>query len=222
MPASLSEAFGPDYSTYPANNNTQKKKKNGKHSNYGHQIPTKKYLSHEPKQEINIGIDGYNGNIDDINSDDQFLKINGSEYGPTDYNIKPTGIDEYALQMQNINMSKDAPINRNITGRIISAPINNNVFKNNETNRADVDVNLINEEDFEDSTTMIKTKENKQTQFDPRIKEFNDKLDLILNKLGNFDEPSQENIHDIILFVIFGCFVIFILDSIYRVGKMTF
>ncbi len=27
MPASLSEAFGPDYSTYPANNNTQKKRK---------------------------------------------------------------------------------------------------------------------------------------------------------------------------------------------------
>ena len=56
---------------------------------------------------------------------------------------------------------------------------------------------------------------------DPRIVEFNSKLDLILQKLGHFDEPAQENIHDIILFVIFGCFVIFILDSVYRVGKMT-
>lgn len=217
MPASLSEAFGPDYSNYSSSNTQQKKKKNSKHSGYGQQIPSKKYLSHEPKQEINVTIDGYNGNIDDINSDDQFLKITGSEYGPTDYNIKPTGIDEYAFQMNNINMTKNAPVNRNVAGKIINAPINN-VYKNTETNKADVDVNFINEEDFEDSTNKQQT----QVQFDPRIKEFNDKLDLILNKLGNFDEPSQENIHDIILFVIFGCFVIFILDSIYRVGRMTF
>jgi hypothetical protein len=218
MPASLSEAFGPDYSNYSSTNTQQKKKKSNKHSNYGHNIP-KKYLSHEPKQEINVSIDGYNGNIDDINSDDQFLKITGSEYGPTDYNIKPKGIDEYAYQMNNINMMKDVPPNKNMVGRIINASINN-VYKNNETNKADVDVNFINEEDFEDSTQQ--NKQTQQMQFDPRIKEFNDKLDLILNKLGHFDEPSQENIHDIILFVIFGCFVIFILDSIYRVGRMTF
>ncbi len=215
MPASLSEAFGPDYSNYSSSNTQHKKKKNSKQANYGHQIPSRKYLSHEPKQEINVAIDGYNGNIDDINSDDQFLKISGNDYGPTDYNIKPQGIDEYAFQMQNINMMKDEPVDKNVVGKIIKAPINN-VYKNNQQNKADVDVNFINEEDFEDSTTKS------QQEQEARIKEFNDKLDLILNKLGHFDEPSQENIHDIILFVIFGCFVIFILDSIYRVGRMTF
>lgn len=181
----------------------------------------KKYLSHEPKQEINVAIDGYNGNIDDINSDDQFLKITGSEYGPTDYNIKPTGIDEYAFQMNNINMMKDVPPNKNMAGRLLNAPINN--VYNSNGRKADVDVNFVNEEDFEDSIQKKQSQQpQQQVEFDPRIKEFNDKLDLILNKLGNFDEPSQENIHDIILFVIFGCFVIFILDSIYRVGRMTF
>ena len=215
MPASLSEAFGSDYNTYQSSNTQHKKKKNSKHTNYGQQIPSRKYLSQEPKQEINVTIDGYNGNIDDINSDDQFLKISGNEYGPTDYNIKPSGIDEYAFQMNNINMMKDEPVNRNVAGKIIKAPINN-IYKNNEKNNASVNVNFVNEEDFEDSTTKT------QQEADPRIKEFNDKLDLIINKLGHFDEPSQENIHDIILFVIFGCFVIFILDSIYRVGRMTF
>jgi hypothetical protein len=220
MPASLSEAFGPDYDNYSSSNTQQKKKKSNKNSGYGRQIPSKKYLSHEPKQEINIAIDGYNGNIDDINSDDQFLKITGSEYGPTDYNIKPTGIDEYAFQMNNINMMKDVPPNKNMAGRLINAPINN-VYTSNGR-KADVDVNFVNEEDFEDSIQKTQSQQQQQAEFDPRIKEFNDKLDLILNKLGNFDEPSQENIHDIILFVIFGCFVIFILDSIYRVGRMTF
>ncbi len=219
MPASLSEAFGPDYSNYPSTNTTQKKKKNNKQSSYGQTMQRRKYLSHEPKQEINVSIDSYNGNIDDINSDEQFLKINGSEYGPTDYNIKPSGIDEYALQMNNINMTNDMPSNQNGVGRIINSPINN-VYKNNQTNRADVNVNFVNEEDFEDSAKKIK-----DAELESRLKEineFNAKLDLILTKLGHFDEPSQENIHDIILFVIFGCFVIFILDSIYRVGKMTF
>ena len=56
---------------------------------------------------------------------------------------------------------------------------------------------------------------------DPRLADFNSKLDMILQKLNHMEEPVQENIHDIILFVIFGIFVIFILDSIYRVGKMT-
>ena len=59
------------------------------------------------------------------------------------------------------------------------------------------------------------------TATDARIQELNNKIDLILQKLGHFEEPTQENIHDIILFVIFGLFVIFILDSVYRVGKMT-
>jgi len=34
-----------------------------------------------------------------------------------------------------------------------------------------------------------------------------------------FDDESQDNIHDLILFIIFGVFMIFVLDTIYRLGK---
>jgi len=52
------------------------------------------------------------------------------------------------------------------------------------------------------------------------------KIDMILEKVMKLErivnkEPENggNNIHDIVLFVIFGIFVIFIMDSIYRVGK---
>ncbi len=52
------------------------------------------------------------------------------------------------------------------------------------------------------------------------------KIDMILEKVMKLErivnkepENGRNNIHDIVLFVIFGIFVIFIMDSIYRVGK---
>lgn len=47
------------------------------------------------------------------------------------------------------------------------------------------------------------------------------KLDEVLQKLNKMEsEPeSTENVHDIILFAIFGVFFIYILDSVYRIGK---
>jgi hypothetical protein len=47
------------------------------------------------------------------------------------------------------------------------------------------------------------------------------KLDEVLQKLNKMEsEPDNtENVHDIILFAIFGVFFIYILDSVYRIGK---
>ena len=42
-----------------------------------------------------------------------------------------------------------------------------------------------------------------------------------MNKSQFFDDDSQDNIHDLILFVLFGIFIIFILDSIYKLGKRS-
>lgn len=52
------------------------------------------------------------------------------------------------------------------------------------------------------------------------------KLDLVLDKLSQMEEQKnnekpRENFNDIILFAIFGIFFIYILDSVYRVGRKS-
>ena len=214
MPASLSEAFGENYDSYPPGDTQMKRrKKTPKVKNYGQQIPTQRFTAPEPQKQLNINLEPYP-------QEDNFLSIT-NEYGPTDYNIKPTDIQEYAFQMNN-----------NYNDNITNKNIQNHQMKQNLK-----DPNLVDETDNEDeynytqsptnnpyqtnSPNTNQTNSPNTNQTDPRIVDFNSKLDLILQKLAHFDEPAQENIHDIILFVIFGCFVIFILDSVYRVGKMT-
>ena len=61
-----------------------------------------------------------------------------------------------------------------------------------------------------------------------RYQTLESKIDMILEKVMRLErqiniekESGSDNIHDIILFVMFGIFIIFIMDSIYRVGKST-
>lgn len=57
---------------------------------------------------------------------------------------------------------------------------------------------------------------------DTRIDDLEKKIDLIISKLNEIDsEPKQENIHDMILFVIFAIFILFTMDGVYRLGKQT-
>ena len=44
------------------------------------------------------------------------------------------------------------------------------------------------------------------------------KLETLENKIT---KTQSNNVHDLILFVIMGLFILFILDSIFRIGRMT-
>ena len=59
---------------------------------------------------------------------------------------------------------------------------------------------------------------------DYRLNNLNRNINMIINQMNKshfFDDESQDNIHDLILFVLFGIFIIFILDSIYKLGKVV-
>ena len=226
MFATLSEAFGQNYDTYPVSESQEKrKKKNAKGRNYGHEIPQHRFTSPEPKKELNLTLGGY------PEDDDNFLKITSeNEYGPTDYNIKPKDVEEYKFQMKKNYI--DDNTNTNIINRKLKTPSPSNdpnilddedynYYHNQKSiqSQSAKTASLNSFSDVEDG--MDDDNNNGKKNMDPRLMDFNNKLDMILEKLGHMDEPVQENIHDIILFVIFGIFVIFILDSIYRVGKMT-
>jgi hypothetical protein len=204
MTASLLEAFGDNYEVYPPDDMQKKKKKGIRSKKYGKEVVSSaRFTAPEPRKELNVTLGGY------PEEDDQYLRIsNKNEYGPTDYNIKPKDVQEYVHQMKQNYV--DDNTNANIIQRTLANP------------KGDPNVDDSEYEDNEEVPTTTPTSSVRENmEVDPRIADFNSKLDLILEKLGHFDEPAQENIHDIILFVIFGIFIIFILDSVYRVGKMT-
>ena len=227
MPASLIEAFGDCQSQNSSTTSNMKKRKNKNQSHnqnrvsvseYGHTIPDRKYLepstSSSPRKLNQNSAPEVEPTF--YNDDDQYLNINDSEYGPTDYNIKPSDVNDYNKYNQfDFDFSKEPEQMTDATNYIVDQ---NSVFRpsSEKQNSQPESMNMNTTKQQNSMSKTIST-----TATDARIQELNNKIDLILQKLGHFEEPTQENIHDIILFVIFGLFVIFILDSVYRVGKMT-
>jgi hypothetical protein len=224
MPASLSEVFGENYDSYPPSDIQQKRKKKPiKQKKYGTELPTQRFTAQEPQRELNVTIGNYPEEDQYLSIKNQQSGFDGDEFGPTDYNIKPKDVQEYMFQM---NKNYADGVNTNMINRTFGKSTNDpNIIDDSDDYYAPVPTKVHPNQTPKSNPTQTPlptTKSNfENVETDPRLAEFNEKLDLILKKLNHFDEPVQENIHDIILFVIFGIFVIFILDSIYRVGKMT-
>ena len=93
----------------------------------------------------------------------------------------------------------------------VSADVSNTVIL--ETNNVDEDVNNSN-------NNKRKSNLNKTSCDD-----INEKLNYIMKKLDSLERKVSKNgannIHDIILFVLMGVFILFILDGIFRIGRMT-
>jgi len=202
MPATLSEAFGENFDIVPSNNQrlskknkNKKKSRSNKNSRYHHLDSKPEFGQYLPEDSFGAPDKPryVNAEIPTL-GDQQFQTIAPNEYGPSDYSIKPVGANEYAFNPYQMDNNLD-DLDQDIEPE---PPIQEKLVKKPES--------------FGDPQNVM----------DPRMSEFSKKLDLILEKLKDLDEPVQENIHDIILFVIFGVFVIFIMDSVYRVGKVTF
>jgi hypothetical protein len=215
MPASLSEAFGENFEIVPSlnnsnnsnNSNTKKKSKRNKNKNqdsvpnreqfldYGQRIPPNNFTNPDKPRNVNYLIQPY---VQPTLGDQQYESLtNVDDLGPSNYSIKPSGANEY------------------------HDPYNSDPY-NSDPNMRDAP-----EDSKEIVATPVSFSNSSETQpqglvLDPKMVELSKKIDLILEKLNHLDEPAQENIHDIILFVIFGIFVIFIMDSVYRVGKVSF
>ena len=103
---------------------------------------------------------------------------------------------------------------------------------------SDNEISDIENSDIENSDNEIKTETeninknisknikstNDNKELDYKINNLNRNVNMIINQMNKsqfFDDESQDNIHDLILFFLFGIFVIFILDFIYRLGKNT-
>lgn len=100
---------------------------------------------------------------------------------------------------------------------------NSNSNRNNNKLEVDIDVNSSDSEDSDsEEENELKYEEENSGDLEYRINNLNRNMNLIIKKMNSsqmFDGDTEENIHDIILFVLFGIFIIFVLDTIYRFGK---
>ena len=82
------------------------------------------------------------------------------------------------------------------------------------------------ESDAEESRPIHRKTTQPVGEMNSQISEINNKINFIMNQISNKDneikESEHNNIHDIILFVIFGVFILIILEALYRlISKMV-
>jgi hypothetical protein len=213
MPATLSEAFGENFEIVPSlndsnNNRGGSKKKKEKRNKDRLTKNTSSYHLLDDNQSLEYG---QNVPYNNFTSSEKPRKVN--------YEIQPyvqpaIGDQQYEALT---NTDDFGPSSYSIK------PAGANEYYdpyNSDPNMDDAPEDS--KEIVPKPTSFGNSVEEQPLSLDPRMVDFSKKLDLILEKLGHLDEPAQENIHDIILFVIFGVFVIFIMDSVYRVGKVSF
>ena len=84
---------------------------------------------------------------------------------------------------------------------------------------------VIENSDDEEEEIIVKKRpkrKNNNEELNSQISEINNKISFIMNQINKEEEPSnsnetlENNIHDIILFVIFGAFIILLLESFFK------
>jgi len=112
------------------------------------------------------------------------------------------------------------------------APSSGEEMSSEEDNKTDTESEISSDEGENNLNTNKNTNQNiknsnnnikvTKKDIDYKLTSLNRNLNTIIkqmNKTQFFDDDAQDNIHDLILFVLFGIFIIFILDSIYKLGK---
>lgn len=190
--------------------------------NINNSTPTKNRrskLSKKSKRTTNINnshvepiIEGFQNNTNaNVNSNSNSLNVRKKNKSNKKKNVPVNEVFEYQPE-------ETLPVN---DLKYIHGMLNNN--NNEDTSDSD---------DMEETPTNLRatTQSNKSskqnTGMNSQISEINNKINFIMNQISNRDneitESQHNNIHDIILFVIFGIFVLIILESLYRlISKMV-
>ena len=208
----LEEAWGPIY---------KKKKGKKKQEQYQYQTldshtqqPTEDYQDSQNYKDISTNFDLLEGFSD---HDDTYLPVKNlnKEYIETS-NPEPQTLTKEPDLNYHLNSIEDLDINGE-DDVDTDTDINNNEINNNDINNNDINNNDINNNDINETKLV-----SNNCITDAKIMELSEKINLIMDRLNinvtNIDLGSSDNIHNIILFIIFGIFVIFLLDTILKAG----
>jgi hypothetical protein len=157
-----------------------------------------------------------NNPILDINTNNtvvnpnQELNINANDTSFFGYqNI--SYIDENNIEENNLNENNIEENNLN------ENDIEENDIKENNLKENDIEENNFNEND---KNIEGFTNNNNIENFTATLDNIMTRLDAIEAKLSNSNN-KQKNVHDIILYIIIGVFILFALDSIFKIGRLT-
>ena len=146
--------------------------------------------------------------------------------------------------MTEIRLQKDARLLKLLgsTGKLASNNNNNNNNSNNNNNNNNNNSNnnlvkmdndstntLYSEDQYEEKARLKNEQEPEEQSnsnlFQERLNTDEKLLEDILIRLENLEKKVKynngRNSHDVILFVLVGVFLLFILDSVFKIGKLT-
>jgi len=183
------------------------------------------------------GIEGFENNaldmdnlsIEQFSEDDRVEKINDVEIEGPKYSDNENSENNNTDEETKMNTKNNAKRGNNFLDNLLRNVGYDNNKNNTESDNIDSD-NSDSDSDDEDSKRVnvknekLKYVNEDSKDIDYRLNTLNRNVNLIIKKMNQsqfFDDESQDNIHDLILFMLFGIFIIFVLDTIYRFGKKS-
>lgn len=166
-------------------------------------------------------VEAFEGN----NSELDLLNIEENEDTQEENRINQIQDVEARPAMSYVDEQEDRE-SENVIDKLIQKKLNKAKKKKKQTVRPveEVDTSdseLDTESEGENEEELKYVGEN-QGDIEYRLNNLNRNMNLIIKKMNSsnlFEGDTEENIHDIILFVLFGIFIIFVLDTIYRFGR---
>jgi len=225
---SLEEAWGPNTIC------SRVKNTKGKKNNLSYNITNEKHCNENNFMyndlEDNYSLLPQNNNINNIKNSLLDININNTILNPNNSNkeldVNPNDATFFGYQnISSSNMNENDVEENNMNENNIEE---NNIEENN------IEENNIEENEYNDNEYNDNEKYNNKDNIEgftnhnnDNIENFTATLDDIMTRLEAIEAKlsngnnRQGNVHDIILYVIIGVFILFALDSIFKIGRLT-
>lgn len=166
-------------------------------------------------------VEAFEGN----NSELDLLNIEENEDTQEENRINQIQDVEARPAMSYVDEQEDRK-SENVIDKLIQKKLNKAKKKKKQTVRpveeVDTSDSELDTESEGENEEELKYVGESQGDIEYRLNNLNRNMNLIIKKMNSsnlFEGDTEENIHDIILFVLFGIFIIFVLDTIYRFGR---
>lgn len=164
-----------------------------------------------------------------VNNNNKNNKSNNKNNNKSEESLSESDSDSENNKKLTIKNTKN---NAKRSNNFLDNLLNKVGLNNNDSETNNEDSNDSDSDSDEEDLNRLSSGEDEKLKYvnenskdiDYRLNTLNRNVNLIIKKMNKsqfFDDDSQDNIHDLILFILFGIFIIFVLDTIYRFGKKT-
>ena len=160
--------------------------------------------------------------VDIVDNNVRYINPSDPQYQMINYEFR----NQNQIQNQNQNSYLDLEQNSSYddqfypNGSVVQYQNNGQLEPVSNYNNNNTEQNIVELDTQEESDLVV----HQHPEVNNKFRELERKIDMILEKVLLLEDQlsgstTRENIHDIILFIIFGLFVIFVINSVYKIGK---